>query len=131
MKVNSLPLRIYKDETYEDEGSRSMFHSFVCPSIVRDFSRNDTFLGYHAFNYYCFGSDAQAMKLAFFNSSPDYDRKYKTIIYNGNGGTLAEFDGMKSIKQRIYENDSSQRMYWDIFKKEGSFFIGWSQSKTA
>ena len=128
IKPNSLPLRIFKDADAADEAAGSMFHSFVCPSVARDFSQDDTMLGYYAFNYYCFGSDAQAVKLTFFNESPNYGRKYKTIEYNANGGTLNAFPGMKTIKQRIYEGDDPVPMYWQVFDKAGSFFTGWSQS---
>ena len=86
VKVNSLPLRIFKDDADEDDSTATMFHSFVCPSVAKDFTLDDAYLGYYAFNYYCFGSDAQAIKLSFFNKSPNYGRKYKTVIYHANGG---------------------------------------------
>ena len=131
IKANSLPLRVFKDDTYEDSCAGSMYHSFICPSVARDFSQSDTVLGYYSFHYYCFGSDAQAIKLSFFNSKPDYGRKYKTITYYANGGQLTKLQGMKKITQRIYEGEDPVNLYWDIFDKEGSFFIGWSKSAGA
>ena len=38
---------------------------------------------------------------------------------------------MKKITQRIYEGEDPVNLYWDIFDKEGSFFIGWSKSAGA
>lgn len=38
---------------------------------------------------------------------------------------------MKKITQRIYEGEDPVEMYWNIFEKEGSFFIGWSKSAGA
>lgn len=58
IKTNSLPLRVFKDDTYEDACAGSMYHSFVCPSVARDFEPLDGVLGYYSFHYYCFGSDA-------------------------------------------------------------------------
>ena len=139
IKGNSLPLQIYRDTEYADECAGDMFHSFICPSIAAnvDFSditsENDdnSSIGYYTFNYYCFGSDAQAIKLSFFNPNPRYDKKYKTIVYNVNTGNIPGMPGMKQLKQRIYEGEAAQPLYWDIFQKEGSFFAGWSSNKNA
>ena len=46
IKPNSLPLRIFKDADAEDEAAGSMFHSFVCPSVAKEFSQDDSMLGY-------------------------------------------------------------------------------------
>lgn len=131
IKANSLPLRIFKDDEYGEACAGSMYHSFAFPSVAGKFNPNDTMFGYYAFNYYCFGTDAQAIKLTFMNNSPNYDRRYKTITYKSNGGVLQNFAGMTSITQRIYEGDDPTKLYWEIFSKEGSFFVGWSQASNA
>lgn len=97
IKGNSLPLNIYKDTEYEDTCEAGLFHSFILPSVATDLDNSDSFLGYYALKYYCFGSDAQAMKLSFFNPNPRYGKKHKTIIYHTNGGFIAKLPGMKSI----------------------------------
>ena len=90
-------MRIYKDEAHDESEADTMFHSFICPSVASEFDGKDSLYGYYAFNYFCFGSDAQAIKLSFFNKSPNYDRKYKVITYYANGGTFSYFSGMKLI----------------------------------
>lgn len=131
IKPSSLPLRVFKDVENADFGAAAMFHSFVCPSVAEEFSFDDSDLGYYTFNYYCFGSDAQSIKLTFFNDSPDYDRKFKTIVYHANGGTSTAFNGMTDIVQHVYEDAGNVSLQWNIFSKEGSFFTGWSQSSNA
>jgi hypothetical protein len=133
IKGCSLPLRIFKENDSTCRGS-NMFHSFICPSVAADHSINDVFLGYYQMKYFCFGSDAQSIKLSFINNDPKYNKKYKTIIYHTNGGSIPKMPGMKTIKQHIYEDNEGSnalRIYWDIFEKEGAFFVGWSPSQNA
>ena len=115
IKGNSLPLQIYRDTEYADECAGDMFHSFICPSIAANVDFSDiasgddgsSSIGYYTFNYYCFGSDAQAIKLSFFNPNPRYDKKYKTIVYNVNAGNIPGMPGMKQLKQHIYEGEAA------------------------
>ena len=126
IKVNSLPLQIYKDNRHSDISSDAMFHTFICPSVAQEFNKDDEMWGYQTLNYYCFGSDAQAIKLSFINSSSLYSKKRKIIVYHANGGFIPQFSGMKSLKQYVYEGEDPTNIYWAIFQKDGAFFSGWS-----
>ena len=46
---------------------------------------------YYVADYWCFGSDAQAIKLVIDSSSKNFLKKYKTVVYHGVGGKTREF----------------------------------------
>ena len=130
IKPNSLPLQIYK--TAENVlGAGSLFHTFVCPSIAQEFDSEYNAFGYYELKYYCFGSDAQAIKVSFIDPQPMYGKKHKSITYHANGGYMAMFPDMTTITQNVYADGDAIPMYWDVFQKNGSFFAGWSQSPIA
>ena len=131
IKPNSLPLQTYKDEVAAVACASTMFHSFVCPSLAEEFDSSNKVLNYYNMKYYCFGSDAQAIKLSFFNPSQHYGKKYKSIIYNANGGVFDDFPLLSQVKQIVYEDSNPTPIYWNIFEKLNSQFIGWSWSPTA
>lgn len=60
IKGNSLPLKIYKDQTYADQegDAASMFHSFIEPSIASEIDTSSTKFDAYSAYYYVFGSDA-------------------------------------------------------------------------
>lgn len=132
IKGNSLPLKIYKDATYQDsEGpATKMFHSFIEPSIVANADTTTTEFDNYSLNYCCFGSDAQAIKLTVYDSKQNFKKKYKTVVYHGqNGRTYSR--NLETVTQRILEDDFAKPMYWDIFQYDGGIFLGWSTNKDA
>lgn len=85
----SLPLAVYKDQTANgDTGiAGKMYRSYIEPSVVKrcDVSKTDDD-GNYVFEFACFGTDAQAVKLMF------YDEKSRTaadcvkVVFDANGG---------------------------------------------
>lgn len=92
---NSLPLKIYKDYDYEDSDGDAvmMFHSKIYPSVLRnyDISKTDD-EGYYNFKFSCFGSDAQAIRIQFYDSqNHKSDDTYKVhFVLNGGTGTFSD-----------------------------------------
>jgi len=71
IKGNSLPLKIYRNNTnYEsEEGVAShLFHSFIEPSVASDVNLAKADYEFYHTEYYCFGSDAQAIKITGYDS---------------------------------------------------------------
>lgn len=133
IKGNSLPLKIQKDQTYaEQEGTAaSLFHSFIEPSIASDIDLTTTDFDNYTSRYFCFGSDAQAIKITAYDPKHNYLRRYKTVIYHGMGGKTNDYNSRDTISQRILEGDIAKHMYWEIFFIEGGIFLGWATSKNA
>jgi len=85
----SLPLAVYKDQSANgDTGAAGkMYRSYIEPSLTRkyDISKTDDD-GNYIFEFACFGTDAQAIKLMF------YDEKSRTaadcvkVVFDANGG---------------------------------------------
>lgn len=131
----SLPLAIYKDQasTGDTGDAGSMYRSFVEPSVVRkwDVSKTDED-GNYVFEFACFGTDAQAVKIMF------YDEKSRTasdcvkVVFDANGGEgrmpnqkfviARDTDGktileQKNLRKCLFTNTSSGR---------SKIFNGWS-----
>ena len=133
IKGNSLPLNIYRDNEYEESEypASKMWHSFVEPSVADSYTLTADEFDAYKFKYYCFGSDAQAIHIMAYDSKQNFNKKYKTITYHGNGGNLSGYVDMKDVTYRILEGDPDKSIKWDIFEMQGGIFLGWSTDKTA
>ena len=108
-----------------------MYHSFIEPSVAKEHDIGTTLYDDYIFDYYCFGSDAQAIKIVAYDSKHNFLKRYKTVVYHGSGGKTIDFRQMDTVKQRILEGDPAKAMYWEIFAIEGGIFLGWSNGKNA
>lgn len=83
---NSLPLKMYKDDT-DITPAGQMFKSFIEPSVARDYNVSTTNEdGNYVFKFACFGTDAQAIKLMFYDSKSRMNLPWVKIVFNANGG---------------------------------------------
>lgn len=130
VKPNSLPLRVYKDtldNAPRDKEAVNMWHSFVLPSIASEIDLSSAKFDYYNAMYYCFGSDAQALKIAGWSSQKNYLKRRKKVIYHPNGGYTADFKVNQDIVQYILEGDDPKTMLWDnVFENNGAMFTGWA-----
>jgi hypothetical protein len=83
-------LKIYRDEQFsfrEGEASR-MYHSVVLPSEVlyvpRSVDDRDQD-GQYRFCFACFGQDAQAIRIMYYDSDSHVDENSYIIKFNANG----------------------------------------------
>lgn len=83
---NSLPLQVYKDNTGNDNASQ-MYSSYIEPSLAKswDISKTDE-EGNFLFNFACFGTDAQAIRMLFYDSHARANSPYIKIAFDANGG---------------------------------------------
>lgn len=83
---NSLPLQVYKDSTGNDNASQ-MYSSYIEPSLAKswDISKTDE-EGNFLFNFACFGTDAQAIRMLFYDSHARANSPYIKIAFDANGG---------------------------------------------
>ena len=123
---NSLPLGIYRDVTYQylEQGCWDLYHSAILPTVVvsaPSVSSDVDANGDYVFDFACFGQDAQAVKLTFFDASagePTY-----TLVFDPDGGfgTMPQQRMKLNTPKRLRRN----RYRWSGDQK---FFIGWSLS---
>lgn len=133
IKGNSLPLKVFKlndDLTDAEEEKAKMYHSYVQPSVAMAEEIRPVQYDRYQMMYYCFGSDAQAIKITFFDSKQNYDLPYKSVVYHGNGG-YSIFDGRDTVTQRIIQGDGEKELYSDgmCFDNGDAIFVGWSVSR--
>lgn len=135
IKGNSLPLGIFKDfDFYDAEGDiTELFRSFVQPSIAGQFGKASSTLDTdQSTYYYCFGSDAQAIKIMAYDSKKNYNKKAKKVIYHGNSGYILGTNDINTKTQRFIEPETEAEqnivLLWDIFYNEGGIFLGWSRT---
>ena len=87
---NSLPLKIYKDDTfkYQEGAAADMFHSTVLPSEVVQVPAGvgDKADDAYTFRFACFGQDAQAIRILYYDSESRVDPNSIVLRYNANGG---------------------------------------------
>lgn len=85
----SLPLKIYQDQSqYGDAGlAGNLYRSFVEPSIVKNYDIvNTDEEGNFQFEFACFGTDAQAVHLMFYDEKSRSNNATVKIIFDPNGG---------------------------------------------
>lgn len=122
---NSLPLKIYRDniDQHYDNVSSRLYQSLVLPSVLEatDFNSQD---GYYHFQFACFGTDAQAIKIAFNDRVNVYGSKYYTIEFNSNGGA-GRMQSQKISLDATAELKKNTSIY-----KDSNAFLGWSLKAT-
>ncbi len=119
---NSLPLKIYKDDTYEDEEGTAaqLFHSTIQPSIVLGYDRDlGCENGMCKFNFSCYGQDAQAIRLMFYDSKNVSTWDTFRIKFNPNGGS-----GTMPYQRMVVGQDVSLKK--NEYYRNQCVFVGWS-----
>lgn len=132
VKGNSLPLKVYKDtidNAPRDRDAINMWHSFALPSIASEFDTTKLVDGQmHTTTYYCFGSDAQAIKIVGFSQDNKRSSKFKRVIYHANGGYSNLYKNVDQMTQYIFEDDEDKHILSGetLFGNNGAMFSGWS-----
>lgn len=92
----SLPRGIYCD-TYGSTGEPAlMYRSFVEPSVVKTFNiRNTDEDGNYLFDFACFGTDEQAIRLSFYDSRSRLNLPWVRVVFDPNGGD------QQAVKQKF------------------------------
>lgn len=84
---NSLPLDIYKDQSGNAGQSRGYYSSFIEPSVARSWNTTTTDEeGNWLFRFACFGTDAQAVHLMFYDSRARSGAPFVRVLFDSNGG---------------------------------------------
>lgn len=132
VKGNSLPLKVFKSgqDFYEFEGpAANLYHSFVQPSIASTIDTTITESEYYKARYYCFGSDAQAIKIVAYDPKKNYNKKSRTLILNGNGGVVTG-TSLSTVNYILLEGDDPKTVSFDSFERDGGIFLGWTTNKS-
>lgn len=131
----SLPLKIYKDgSTNVDSDHGNLFKSYIEPSVVKswDISRTDED-GNYLFRFACFGTDAQAIHLMFYDKNARTGSETFVVTFDPNGG-----DGNQTKQKFILVKDSDgypvieqKQLKKNKFSNTSSgydkIFAGWSR----
>jgi hypothetical protein len=83
---NSLPLGIYKDTNATHQISSAMYNSMILPSIVTSVPK-PILSGMNTFDFQCFGTDAQAVQITYYDSSLLYDGDTFVVKYHPTGAS--------------------------------------------
>ena len=83
---NSLPLGVYKDVTSTNLVSASMYNSMILPTIACDIPEPEL-SGVNTFGFQCFGTDAQAVQITYYDPSLLYDGPTFTVRYHPSGAS--------------------------------------------
>ena len=129
VKGNSLPLKIYKQpERASSEGPvANMYHSYIEPSVASSIDTSKTLFDYYMADYWCFGSDAQAIKIMLYSSEKNFLKKYKTIVYHSGNENWKQLELQTDyVEQRFLDDDGEKEIYWQIFTANNGMFLGWS-----
>ena len=125
---NSLPLKVYKDiDNNVDDTSTNLYQSFIEPSVVDscDISTTDS-EGYYNFHFKCFGSDAQAIRIQFYDSKHRYGGSSYIVAFDSNGGS-------GTMKNQRFAIGQELKLRKNTFTKKVSgqsrVFLGWSLTK--
>ena len=132
---NSPPLGIYKDQTGTGDfgPAGAMYRSFAEPSLVTgyDLTKTDED-GNYVFRFACFGTDAQAVKIMFYDRNARSGTEYVKVVFDPNGGE----GKMAAEKFLIFRNSRGETVLEQKalrrcqFTNESSgrpkFFAGWS-----
>lgn len=134
----SLPLKIYRDApTNASDDPKNMFRSYIEPSVAKswDISKTDE-NGNYLFKFACFGTDAQAIHLMFYDKNARSGAETFVVTFDPNGGDgiptkqkfmLAKDDEgypvieQKQLKKNKFTNTSSgyDKMFagWSLYPK--------------
>lgn len=126
---NSLPLKIYKmSETTNSSGQ--LYRSFAQPSVIKnyDIQKTDEY-GNYKFNFACFGTDAQAIKIAFYDQSSRISKPWIRVVFDANGG-----EGKMSKQKFLIDEETGTLIQKPLkankFKNTSAgypkIFIGWT-----
>lgn len=130
----SLPLKIYKDYSSRDSSlAEQLYGSFIEPSILKryDLSKTDDD-GNWVFQFACFGTDAQAIHLMFYDEKARTNTAIVKVVFDSNGGEGA----MATQKFILTVDDSGYPVLEQKILKRNKFtntsagyekiFVGWS-----
>ena len=113
----SLPLKVYSDNVdINDMEKNGIYNSKVIPSIVLSYGEDSDCT---VFNFMCFGTDEQSIRLQFAEMKSQIAKDFVTVEFYPNGGE----GGMpvQRIQVGVQTNLSMTR-----FVNSGKFFLGWS-----
>ena len=97
----------------------------MLPSVVEALPSNGASAnGYYTFKFACFGTDAQAIKIAFIDNINRYGAKYFTIEFNNNGGA-GRLQSQKVPLGNVVNLKKNTAIY-----KTGASFLGWNIKAT-
>lgn len=118
---NSLPLKIYRDDTYAglESDAAGYYHSFVEPSIVHGYTNSTDEYGYYHFSFSCFGSDAQAIRFSFYDPLRRRPEDTVRVKFDPNGGS-----GDMPYQRLTLSDEFVLRP--NAFQKPNCVFMGWS-----
>ena len=128
---NSLPLKIYKETIKENGGSgdyeaAQYFNSYAAPTVMLSMSADtDNTL----FEFACFGSDEQVIRLEFIDAINKFDQQYCRIIFDSSGAT----DSSQFVKQRIRMDDGKYPLHRNQYAwpQDQKVFAGWTFTPNA
>lgn len=101
----SLPLKIYKEKPTTGAGKLqdNLYRSFIEPSVGKGYNiKTADSEGNWIFNFACFGTDAQAVHLMFYDQKARSGGATVKVIFDPNGG-----DGVMSPQKFILKDDDS------------------------
>ena len=85
----SLPLKIYQEQSSQDNSGFAgrLYRSFIEPSVLKsyDLSKTDD-EGNWLFKFACFGTDAQAIHLMFYDERARSNSAIVKVVFDSNGG---------------------------------------------
>ena len=101
----SLPLKIYKEKPTTGVGKLqdNLYRSFIEPSVGKGHNIETTDSeGNWIFNFACFGTDAQAIHLMFYDERARSSGSTVKVVFDPNGG-----DGIMSPQKFVLKDDDS------------------------
>lgn len=120
---NSLPLKIYKETVREngDWEQAQYFNSYVAPTVMLGRSDDDD---NYVFDFACFGSDEQVVRLEFVDETNRFDQKYYRVVFNSSSLDV----GQKYVKQRIQADGGRYKLRRNQYRWPGGDlqFVGWT-----
>lgn len=122
---NSLPLNIYVDDSKTDIGNANLYyHSYILPSISKFVPMKNSITNtmlqlsgdYAIFDFCCFGTDAQAIKITAKTPNVYY------IKFNATDSTSGSMDIQKVyVDEKVALNECE-------YIRDGYIFVGWSKT---
>jgi len=123
---NSLPLGIYK-ETVQNNGSDTdyqaaqYFNSYIAPTVLVEQKQDESRYG---FDFACFGTDEQSIRLQFMDSLNKYGADYCTLVFRP-GYTM---DQNLVVKQKIRADGGKYKLARNryVWPGDEKIFMGWT-----
>lgn len=101
----SLPLKIYQEQSSQDNGGFAgrLYRSFIEPSVLKsyDLTKTDD-EGNWLFKFACFGTDAQAIHLMFYDEKARSNAAVVKVVFDSNGG-----EGVMAAQKFIIVEDEN------------------------